>query len=146
MKFLTILSLLAIFAAGCAALRPDLDHDARLYGEWTCVSATVDGKPLPDATVKELRLSINQARYITEKGNETLFDSTYRVDRTKTPAPIFMLGNEGALTGQEAHGIYEISGGALRICYAMPGDPAPTTFESAPGSKAHLVVWRQTKK
>jgi uncharacterized protein (TIGR03067 family) len=145
MKFLAILLLLT-FAAGCAALHSNSNRDSRLYGDWICVSGTIDGKPLPDATVQELRLAITQTRYITEKGNETLFNSTYRVDRTKSPARIFMLGNEGALTGKEAQGIYEISGETLRICYAMPGEAAPSTFDSKPGSKAHFVLWRPAKK
>jgi uncharacterized protein (TIGR03067 family) len=135
-----------IFALGCAGLRSDSTRDARLQGEWKCVSATIDGKALPDETTKALRLAITETRYITEKGNETLFDSTYRIDRTKTPAQIFMLGTEGALTGKEVPGIYEISGDTLRICYALPGDSPPITFESAQGSKAQFIVWRRAIK
>jgi uncharacterized protein (TIGR03067 family) len=118
----------------------------RLYGEWSCVSAEIDGKLLPDPTTEALHLTITQTRYITSKGDESLFDSTYRVDRAKTPAQIFMLGNEGALDGKEAAGIYEVQGDTLHVCYAMPGDPAPLTFGSPVGSKAHFVVWRRAAK
>ena len=145
MKLILVSLLSAILLAGCASVQSDTTRDAKLVGEWNCVSATVDGRALPADTVKALRLAITETRYITEKGNETLFDSTYRVDRTKSPAQIFMLGNEGALAGKEAHGIYEISGETLRICYTMPGDPAPTDFESAAGSKAYLVHWRRAQ-
>jgi uncharacterized protein (TIGR03067 family) len=143
MKFLLITILTVVVAVGCAGLGTNGISDKRLYGEWAFVSAVIDGKTLPDETVKGLRLTITDTRYITEKGAETLFDSTYRVDRTKTPSQIFMVGNEGALVGKEAHGIYEVSGNLLRICYAMPGDRVPTTFESATGSKAHFIVWRR---
>ena len=145
MKLILVSLLSAIFLAGCASLQSDPTRDAKLLGEWNCASATVDGKALPADTVKALRLAITETRYITEKGNETLFDSTYRLDRAKSPAQIFMLGNEGALTGKEAHGIYEISGDTLRICYTMPGDPAPTAFESGVGSKAYLIHWRRAR-
>jgi uncharacterized protein (TIGR03067 family) len=145
MKLIGIL-LGIILVTGCAHLNSRTTEDSRLRGEWECVSATVDGKALPADTTKMLRLAITETRYITEKGNETLFDSTYRVDRTKTPAQIFMAGNEGALTGKEAHGIYEISRDTLRICYTMPGDPAPTVFGSTTGSKAYLVMWRRLGK
>ncbi|HUS35338.1 MAG TPA: TIGR03067 domain-containing protein [Verrucomicrobiae bacterium] len=146
MKFLLITVLTVVVAVGCASFSRNGHRDARLFGEWTGVSAIIDGKSLSDETVKALRLTITETRYITEKGAETLFDSAYRVDLTKRPSQIFMVGNEGALVGKEAQGIYEVSDNLLRICYAMPGDPVPTRFESAAGSKAHFVVWRRSSE
>jgi uncharacterized protein (TIGR03067 family) len=145
MKLMLVSLLSSIFLTGCASRQPDSTRDAKLRGEWNCVSATINGKALPPDTVKALHLAITETRYITEKGNETLFDSTYRVDRAKSPAQIFMLGNEGALTGKEAQGIYEVSGDTLRICYTMPGDPAPSAFESGVGSKAYLIHWHRAR-
>lgn len=129
--------------AGCVSVSHRSNSDPKLIGDWTCVSAVVDGKSLPEQTAKQLHLTITQTRYITTKGAETLFDSVYRLDLSEKPRRIFMLGNEGDLTGKEAQGIYEISGDTLRICYAMPGDgdPAPVAFESAPGSKAYFTTW-----
>ena len=138
-----LLVTLAVMMAGCVGVSNPSNRDPKLIGDWTCVSAVVDGKPLPEKTVNELRLAITQTRFITTKGAETLFDSVYRLDPSHKPRRIFMLGNEGELIGKEALGVYEISGATLRICYAMPGDPAPTTFESSPGSKAYLITWRR---
>jgi uncharacterized protein (TIGR03067 family) len=146
MNSMFLFCVLAILVAGCAQFAGDSTGDARLVGEWRCVSATVDGRALPEATVSALRLKLTDTRYVTTKGDEKLFDSTYRLDRRKTPAQIFMLGNEGELTGKEARGIYEIDGERLRICYTMPGEPAPTAFESTPGSKAQFIVWRRIAK
>src|SRR5215217_8228539 len=145
MKSLVLL-LVIMLCAACATFQSNATRDTRLDGEWTCVSAVMDGKSLSADAIKSLRLVITGTRYITRTANETLFDSTYRVDRTKTPPQIFMLGNEGALTGKEAQGIYDLSGDTLRICYAMPGDPAPVKFESTPGSKAQFIVWRRMKE
>ena len=132
----------AIFLAGCADLSAASGRDSRLVGDWACVSAQVNGTPLSSDTVQALSLSLTDTRYVTRKGSETLFDSTYRVDRSKIPARIFMLGNEGDLSGKEASGIYELTGDTLKICYAMPGDPPPTSFEQIP-SKAQLIIWRR---
>jgi len=132
----------AIFLAACAELSPGPGRVPSLAGDWTCVSAQVNGTPLSTETVQALSLTLTDTRYITRKGSEILFDSTYRVDRTETPARIFMLGNEGELSGKEAAGIYELTGNTLRICYAMPGDPPPTSFEQIP-AKAQLIIWRR---
>ena len=140
-----VLSTLAtglLFAVSAYAENGD-QTPVTLLGKWECVAATVDGKPLPEKTVHQLRLTITAERYITTKGDETLFDSTFRVDTSAKPSQIYMLGNEGKLTGREASGIFSLEKDALVICYTMPGDPPPTTFTSSPGSKAYLVTWKR---
>ena|SRR5689334_7681903 len=127
----------------CATEPSRMPKDA-LVGTWNCVSATVDGKPLPQETVRLLRLTLTSDRYKTEKGSEVLFDSTYSVDDKTKPKQINMIGTEGALRGKEAQGIYSLEGDTLRICYTMPGEQRPTNFDSATGSKAFLVVWKRT--
>src|SRR6266581_3684679 len=77
-----------------------------MEGTWNCVSATVNGRALPEATVKLLRLTLTKDRYKTEKGNEVLFDSSYTLDPAKEPKQINIVGTEGELKGQEAQGIY----------------------------------------
>jgi uncharacterized protein (TIGR03067 family) len=140
----TVPGFAALLLLSCAT--PSPRTSLKLRGDWLCVNAVVDGKPLPEATTQMLRLSITRDRYITTKGAETLFDSTYRIDESSKPPRIFLLGNEGDLTGKEASGIYSLAGDTLTICYAMPGDPTPATFASAPGSKAYLIAWRRSPK
>jgi uncharacterized protein (TIGR03067 family) len=108
-----------------------------------CTAATVNGKELPQEVVKSLRLTLTADRYITQRGTETLFDSTYRVDVSKMPHHINMLANEGPTAGQDGLGIYSLQADTLRLCYTNPGAPRPTEFTSLPGSKATLVVWKR---
>jgi len=112
-----------------------------LKGSWQCVSAIVDGKPLPEQTVNRLRLTLTETRYITQKGEEALFDSTYTTDRSRTPKQINMVGTEGELAGKVAQGIYAVDGNILRLCYTMPGRPRPISFDSPTGSGAYLMTW-----
>jgi len=116
-----------------------------LEGQWNCVSATVNGKPLSDSTVSRLRLTLTKEHYKTEKGSEVLFDSTYSTDSKTNPKQITMIGTEGDLEGKEAQGIYALEGETLRICYTMPGHARPKAFESNPGSEAYLIVWKRQK-
>ena len=145
---------LAAFALAASALLPgrapaadDAGRGAAaLRGTWACKSAVIDGKPLPEKTVKELQLTITADRYKTERGDEVLFDSTYRLDPSKDPKQIDLTGTEGDLAGKDAPGVYAVDGDTLRICYVMPGRPRPKSFDSPAGSKAHLVTWVRSKK
>jgi uncharacterized protein (TIGR03067 family) len=129
--------------AGCATPHP-MDMDSKvLEGRWQCVSAVVDGSSLPDETVQALSLTLTRDRYKTERGSEVLFDSAYTLDPSQNPKHIAMVGTEGKLAGKEALGIYFLNGNLLRICYTMPGGKRPEKFESRPGSKAFLVVWKR---
>lgn len=119
---------------------------SQMTGTWSCAAATINGKPLADSTVKKLRLTMTGTRYKTERADEVLFDSTYRLDTTKAPVHINMVGTEGDLAGKEAQGIIAVSGDTLKICYAMPGKPRPIAFASATNSEAYLIIWKREKK
>jgi uncharacterized protein (TIGR03067 family) len=139
----TVFALVLLLASTACKTPHHMNDTKSLQGSWTCVSAIVDGKPLPPATVQLLRLTLTADRYKTEKGTDVLFDSTYRIDVSKHPAEISMTGTEGDLAGKEALGIYSLDGNSLQICYTMPGDPRPTSFGSAPGSKAYFITWKR---
>jgi uncharacterized protein (TIGR03067 family) len=119
-----------------------MNSSGDIRGSWSCVSAIVDGKSLPEATRAALRLTLTADRYKTEKGSEVLFDSTYTLDPAKQPNQINIIG-EGDLLGKEALGIYSLQGGSLQLCYTMPGGARPAAFESPAGSKAFLTVWKK---
>jgi uncharacterized protein (TIGR03067 family) len=117
-----------------------------LIGVWKCVSAMRDGNPLPEAIVQELRLTLTDDRYKTERGQQVLFDSTYRIDAAKKPKQIDMIGTEGANAGKAAQGIYLLEGDKLTLCYTMPGQDRPADFTSKAGSGATLAVWQRMPK
>jgi uncharacterized protein (TIGR03067 family) len=118
----------------------------KLAGVWTCVSATNNGKPIAAETVKQLRLTItSKGAYKTERGDVVLFDSTCRVNASRVPKQIDLIGTEGENKGQAAQGIYAQDGEMLTICYTMPGKERPQQFESKAGSEATLVVWKRRK-
>src|SRR5882672_2419873 len=79
-----------------------------MEGAWVCSSATINGKQMPEATVKLLRLTLTKDRYKTEKGDEVLFDSTYTLDAAKNPKQINIVGTEGDLKVKESQGFYSL--------------------------------------
>lgn len=123
---------------------PALNPDA-IAGTWTCVSAIIDGRPLPEEVTKRLRLTLTKESYRTTKGDQVLFESTYKLDPSRSPCQINIIGTEGDLAGKEAQGICALSDDLFKICYTMPGRPRPAQFESPAGSQAQLIVWKRTK-
>ena len=136
-----------IWLTGCSTDKPFwAGKRDKLEGDWTCSYAVVDGKPMPDAKVQVLRLTLTSKRYTTQMGPEVLFDSTYTTDVTKSPKQIEMIGMEGAMRGKSALGIYELANDRLTICYTMPGKARPPDFESTPGSGAYLATWKRAER
>lgn len=117
----------------------------KLIGSWTAVSATIDGKPLPEDTARQLRLVLTKTDYTTSRGDEVLFQSTYTVNPNASPKMIDVIGTEGESAGKPAQGIYELDGDRLRLCYTMPGNDRPKAFESKAGSGAFFIVWQRAK-
>jgi uncharacterized protein (TIGR03067 family) len=141
LRIASIAILLAALSAGVAARQNEKGEP--MQGTWTCLSATVDGKPLAEGTVKLLRLTLTTNRYKTERGTEVLFDSEYTLEASQSPAHIDIVGTEGDFKGRSARGIYSLAGEKLKICYTMPGKARPTAFASPPGSGAYLIVWKR---
>jgi uncharacterized protein (TIGR03067 family) len=134
-----------LLAATCA-LGDEPVTAKQIIGSWNCASATIDGRPLGEETVKQLRLTLTADRYKSQRGDQVLFDSTYTLDTSKTPATIDMIGTEGELKGKSAPGIVKLDGDVLTMCYVMPGKERPTAFDSQPQSGAFLVVWKRAEK
>jgi uncharacterized protein (TIGR03067 family) len=114
-----------------------------LEGVWQAISAIVSGQAMPSADVDTIRLTLTTTRFTTQRGAETLFDSTYTADATKSPMQIEMIGTGGDFDGKPALGIYAFEGEQLRLCYTMPGFRRPTDFASAAGSGAFLITLKR---
>jgi uncharacterized protein (TIGR03067 family) len=122
------------------------NDEEKLPGIWTCASATRDGKPFGEETVKQLRLTLTKkGGYKTERGKQVLFDSIYKLEADKKPKQIDLIATEGENKGKAAQGIYKLEADTLTICYTMPGNERPKEFASTAGSGATLVVWKRSK-
>lgn len=53
---------------------------------------------------------------------------------------------DGALKGQKRHGIYELTGDTLKLCYGPTDKPRPASFTSPAGSGYFNEVWAREKK
>ena len=120
-----------------------MNDASALPGIWQATAAVVSGQELPPNVVAVLRITLTETRFKTQRGLETLFDSTYSVDASQSPMHIQMIGTGGDFDGQPALGIYSLEGEVLRICYKMPGYGRPSDFASPAGSGVFLITLRR---
>ena len=53
---------------------------------------------------------------------------------------------EGEKKGAAFHGIYEVAGSKLRLCYGPAAKPRPTAFAALKGTDTFLEVWTPEKR
>ncbi len=113
-------------------------------GEWKLVSAVMDGKPMEESLVQWVRrvTSGNETRVLA--GPQVMLEVVFTHDSSASPKTIDYLNTAGSNNGKSQLGIYKNESGILTFCLAAPGKPRPKTFESVPGDRRTLTVWRQS--
>jgi uncharacterized protein (TIGR03067 family) len=142
---LALAPLLAVAALGADDAKKDLD---KLQGEWSTVSAVVDGEALPDSLVAALKFSIKDDKIVI-KGDEEVVKmyakGALKLDPSTTPKSVDFKAGEGSEKGAVIEGIYELKGDEFRICAKLAGKDRPTEFASKEGTQTVLIVLKRDK-
>jgi uncharacterized protein (TIGR03067 family) len=144
-------SLPAVAAALLLAAAPLAAGDAKgelemFQGLWAVAAETSSGIAVPAERLKGRQLEVKGHRYTAKSpatGGEL---GTLALDSARKPKVIDMTPSEGPNTGMPRHGIYEVDGDTLRVCYAAYGKARPTAFASRPDSGVVLVTYRRVKR
>ena len=115
-----------------------------LQGTWKLVSATEDGKALPEDKVKKTTIVFKDDTFLFPELAEhaTSRAGTIKLDATKKPKEM-----DAISTKKEVMlGIYELDGDSYKVYFAPAGKPRPGEFASKPGSGHILQVWERKKK
>jgi clostripain len=136
---------LLVLATALAAAPDDGKDDARkdldrLQGEWKLVSATRDGKAMPDDVVKTFKCTIKGREFTIARDGKAAEEGTLKLDPAQKPKTIDLAVGDGKRT---ALGIYEVGGDSYRMCYARPGKVRPKEFAAGEGTGRTLSVWRR---
>jgi uncharacterized protein (TIGR03067 family) len=131
---------LGILGIAADEARNELDE---FQGEWQLVSATRDGKDMPPEMVKVFRNAVKGDKFTITREGKPAEAGTMKLDPTKKPKEVDLVLAEDNRT---ALGIYERSGGTLKLCYAPPGKDRPKEFSAEEGTGRTLSVWRREKK
>ena len=144
-KTLAILMVGLLIAADDAKSENKKDIE-KMQGEWTMASGERNGEAIPDEIVQSLKRTIKGNEYTVKREDEVLNGGTFTVDATKSPKTIDLKITEGQAAGQSLHGIYELDGDMMKICYANPGKPRPTEFSAKAGSDQTIATWKRAKR
>jgi uncharacterized protein (TIGR03067 family) len=120
--------------------KEDLHH---LQGTWSLVSATQDGKALPEETVKKTTIVFKDDTFRFPESAEyaTSRSGTIKIDATKTPKQMDAISTEKEVMA----GIYELHGDNYKVCFAPVGKPRPDELTSKSGSGYILQIWVRQK-
>jgi RNA polymerase sigma-70 factor (ECF subfamily) len=124
-----------------AAAKPDAE---RIFGPWTVVGETLEGKPLKDGKypLLEFRAQKEQGLLIARNaaGREHWF--TWKIDEKQSPKTIDLWARVPGLSNPN-HGVYEFKGERLRIGLGAPlqfqGDPGKHTRPATVDAAAHIL-------
>lgn len=131
--------------AGENAPTPKKDMEL-LQGEWSMMSGTADGQPLPDEMRKEMKRVCKGDEITVTSGGQIFLKAKFSIDPSKKPKTIDYEMTDGFTKGKKQLGIYELEGDIFKSCFGAPGAERPADFTSAPGDKRTSSVWKRGKK
>lgn len=132
------------------------DDLALLQGNWKMLQCEYEGSPqMPAETMKQVTGVFDKSEYflyfVTKdpQGQPKVLRlalSNVTLNPTKNPKEITFELTEGTLKGVKRHGIYELAGNQLKLCYGPSDKPRPTKFQSIPGNGYFLETWARQMK
>jgi uncharacterized protein (TIGR03067 family) len=157
-----MLRLALVFSGLIMVLHPVTGADPKvtddltaLQGNWKPLQCEREGTPqmLPEQ-MKQVTVVFDKSEYylyFKDKDREgkpkvlllALLDVS--LDPSTSPKSITFEFKDGPLKGQKRHGIYELAGNQLRMCYGPSERPKPGEFKAPANSGYFLETWARQK-
>ena len=125
------------------AVKKDL---AQLQGEWSMVSGSADGQPMPVEMAKQMKRVCKGDEATITMAGQIYLKAKITIDPSKKPKTIDYQMTDGFTKGQKQLGIYELEGESFKSCFGKPGAERPTDFTSKPGDGRTLSVWKRERE
>src|SRR5690349_9378008 len=100
------------------------DDSKKMQGNWKPVTAELGGKPFPDDILKTMKLVVTDGKYTVTVGEQT-DEGRVKLDPTKKPRAVDIVGTKGPNQGKTIPAIYEFTDTTLRVCYDLSGTARP---------------------
>jgi uncharacterized protein (TIGR03067 family) len=143
---LIVWAAVTIALAGAAeneAVKKDL---AKLQGEWSMVSGSADGQPMPEEMRKQMKRVCKGDETTTTMGGRMFMRAKITIDPSKKPKTIDYEMMDGFTKGKKQLGIYEVDGDSFKSCFGKPDAQRPTDFTSKAGDGRTLSIWKREKR
>src|SRR3989442_15969705 len=119
---------------------------AQLQGEWSMVSGSADGQPMPDEMRKQMKRVCKGDETTTTMAGQLFIKARITIDPSRKPKTIDYQMTGGFTKGKKQLGIYEVDGDTFKSCFGKPGAERPTDFTTNPGDGRTLSVWKREKE
>ena len=151
-----ILGMATLAMADPPAATPTTDLD-KLQGYWKPLQCELEGKgQMPAEVMKQVTVVFDKNEYHLyfkdsklDKDNKPIILrlalANITVDESTSPKTIHFEFADGPLKGKKCHGIYELAGNQLKMCYGSVDKPKPSKFESPAGSGYFVETWVRQK-
>jgi uncharacterized protein (TIGR03067 family) len=116
----------------------------KLQGSWKPVKAELGGKPYPEGVLKMMKLDLTDGKYTVTIG-QLRDEGTVKLDATKTPRTMDIVGTKGPNQGKTIPAIYELTDNTLRVCYDLSSKARPKEFKTQEGTQLYLVEYQRQK-
>ena len=140
-------SSLLIIAAACLLVGADSPqgNDERLQGTWYIVYANQPGekggRESHDFDDSKFTLTFDHGKVSATGDGKALWQGTYRVDTSRTPATIEI----SRRTSLFKRGVFEVKNDLLKLCLDFPANPWPDRFSVDRNSKAEVTFYKRAK-
>jgi len=128
-------------AADEQAVKKDLE---RLQGEWSMVSGSADGEPMPEELRKQMKRVCKGDELTVTMGSQVFLKAKITIDPSKNPKTIDYQMTEGFTKGKTQLGIYEFDGDTFKSAFGAAGAERPRDFSSKAGDGKTVSVWKKS--
>jgi uncharacterized protein (TIGR03067 family) len=126
----------------------DSDH---VMGEWVITEIHSKGRRTPDEVLKERKPSLTFRPARDGDVGPVMKGKVMAELQTgpKSTRTVYVkFGNEGEISflddqDRAEQGIYKLDGNSLTMCFAPPGDPRPTSFQTNAESRSWVIVLKR---
>jgi uncharacterized protein (TIGR03067 family) len=149
------LSAMSTIALAAGADTKPVDDLSSLQGNWKPLQCEFQGVPqMPADVMKQVTVVFDKNEYylyFVDKDRMgqpkvlRLALANIVVDQATSPKSITFEFADGPLKGQKRHGIYELAGNQLKMCYGPSDKPKPTEFKAPANSGYFLETWARQK-
>jgi uncharacterized protein (TIGR03067 family) len=144
-----VLCFVGFFARADERKPSETGDQAKLMGRWEIISGMDEDKKIPQDKLKGSIMQVEKDHiYVMDRENNKLWSMTYTLDTSKQPFQITMVSDKADSKGKTAEGIYSIESDQLRLCYSLPGQKRPVTFDpkDSEGHQNSFVLKRVIEK
>jgi uncharacterized protein (TIGR03067 family) len=151
MKTIRNVLLIGLASTGIWLARAEDDSTARkdlaaIQGEWSMVSGSADGQPMPEEMRKQMKRVCKDDEATTTMNGRVFIKAKITLDPSKKPKTIDYDVIDGFTKGKKQLGIYEVAGDTFKSCFSAPGSERPKDFTGEAGDHRTLSIWKREKE